>query len=320
MLSLCSILATIIGISLFTYLLPVLLQCLVYKEQDLKRKYGAEWALVTGGSSGIGRALVRKLAAQGLNVVVVALDDALLHALDAELARDYPGQRFVAVGADLSRPEAALAQVQEATEGLAVRLVFNNAGYLTFGLFADLPLARHLANLHVNCTTATLIAHHFAARMVEEGAPGCLVFTSSPAGQMPGPLASIYGATKAYLTNFATSLAAELRGDGVDVLVLHPSPVNTNFYAADVVAKSSSLAFFRSTATTPESIASSMLACVGRPFSVIKDQGYFSIGLQLLLKLVDFHMLAILMAQFMWLGSEYKGAMAERKARRAKQQ
>lgn len=298
---------------------PVLLQCLVYKEQDLKKKYGAEWALVTGGSSGIGRALVRKLAAQGLNVVVVALDDELLHALAAELARDFPSQRFLAVGADLSAPEAALEQIRAATDSLAVRLVFNNAGYLTFGLFADVALGRHLANLHVNCTTATLLAHHFSRRLVEEGARGCLVFTSSPAGQMPGPLAAIYGATKAFLTNFATSLAAELKGDGVDVLVVHPSPVNTNFYAEDVVAKSSSLAFFRSTATTPELVASSMLACVGRPFSLIKDQGYFSIGLQLLLKLLDFHMLAVLMAQFMWLGSEYKGAIAERAQRRAKQ-
>merc|ERR1719198_2222396 len=66
-------------IAVFSYLVPQLLANL-RGVQNLKKRYGADWALVTGASSGIGKALTVQLAEQGLNVVLVALDDALLQA------------------------------------------------------------------------------------------------------------------------------------------------------------------------------------------------------------------------------------------------
>ena len=76
-----------------------------------------------------------------------------------------------------------------------------------------------------------------------------IVFTSSPAGFMPCPFSSMYGATKAFLTEFASSVAAEVRADGVDVTVVHPSPTNSNFYARKDTHALDALAFFKSTAT-----------------------------------------------------------------------
>jgi short-subunit dehydrogenase len=129
--------------------------------------------------------------------------------------------------------------IREATRDVPVQLVFNNAGYMTTGLFANLPLARHLANYECNATAGVKITHHFANRMIDEKLRGLIAFTSSPAGRMPNPSTSLYGATKAFISEFAASIAPELRADGIDVLAVHPSPIQSNFYntAHDMVKK-----------------------------------------------------------------------------------
>jgi NADPH:quinone reductase-like Zn-dependent oxidoreductase len=88
-------------VHLVTWLIPYLLTRF-RKPVDVKAKYGAEWALVTGGSSGIGRAIVRHLASQGLNVVIAAVDDKLLKDTTAESEKDFPKRKFRAIGVDLS--------------------------------------------------------------------------------------------------------------------------------------------------------------------------------------------------------------------------
>lgn len=87
--------------------------------------------------------------------------------------------------------------IREATKDIPVQLVFNNAGYMLTGFFANLPLARLLANYECNATAGVKITHHFANRMIDEKLRGLIAFTSSPAGRMPNPSASLYGATKA---------------------------------------------------------------------------------------------------------------------------
>ena len=66
--------------------------------------------------------------------------------------------------------------------------------------------------------------------MVLSSRKGLICFTSSSGGFIPGPMSSIYSSTKAFLTNFGVSIAAELRQDNIDVLVVHPSPIASNFY------------------------------------------------------------------------------------------
>jgi len=122
----------------------------------------------------------------------------------------------------------------------------------------------------------------------------------------------MYGASKAFLTEFGTSVAAEVKSDDIDVLVVHPSPVDTNFYNTDTAHKSSSLGFFRKTATSPTTIARILFSDLGK-YTVIRDQGYFAVGLHLLLKLVDINLLAWLSAKFAYTSSEYKTLIAERK-------
>jgi len=101
---------------------------------------------------------------------------------------------------------------------------------------------------------------------------------------MPCPITVMYGATKAFLTEFASSIAPELRGDGIDVLVVHPSPVKTFFYAGNK-HNIGIMKFFQSTGTSPERIANCFFRAVGR--TLVYDQGYYSFMIRLVLRLID---------------------------------
>lgn len=277
-------------VSAATYLVPVLFQKLFHGEQNLKLKYkNAKWGLVTGGSSGIGLALVEKLAGQGVNVVVVAFPDSTFSRNFAALVKKFPAQQFRAVEVDLSLPGSAyLPVIQDATKDLDVQIVFNNAGYIKTGFFCDVSLAEQQKNHTCNATSAMEITHWFASQMLKKKLPGCIGFTSSPAGFTPCPFSSLYGATKAYLTEFACSIAPELRADGIDVCVVHPSPVASRFYEG--THKIGVMEFFKGTATGPEKIAVALFQSMGR--TVVSDQGYYPLVTRLLLKVIDFNLFA----------------------------
>lgn len=140
-----------------------------------------------------------------------------------------------------------------------------------------------MANYNCNATSAMALAHFFVQHMKQAKLPGLIMFTSSPASLMPSPSCALYGSTKAFLTEFAMSLAPEVASMNIDVSVMNPSPVATNFYngAHDI----DMLKFFKSTATTPDIIADAMLAGAGR--LVVVEQGYYSAVVRVLLKIAD---------------------------------
>jgi short-subunit dehydrogenase len=218
-----------------SYLLPVLYQYLVYGEQDLKKLYSAEWGLVTGGSTGIGKAIVEKLASQGINVVIVALPDKFLDLILEYFESKYPHLRFVSVGCDLGAtdPNEYMSKIKQATGDLNIKLLFNNAGFIIPALFHKSNIQKQLTNLNCNTTSSVVITHYFINKILEDnsknsnGKTGLITFTSSSAGFMPAPMSSLYGATKAMLTSFGCAIAAEIKDEGIDVVVIHPSPIGT---------------------------------------------------------------------------------------------
>lgn len=294
--------------SFLTFFVHLIVVSFVFKEQNLKVKYNAKWALVTGASTGIGRSITEKLAEQGINVVMVALDDQFFKDFSAKIKSEYPKLEFRIVPVDLST-EGYMDPILKNTSDVPISLVFNNAGFVTVGLFPAVPLDRQLKNIEVNMMCAFRITHHFVNRMLQEKLKGAIIFTSSPAGGIPTPFSVTYGSTKAFITSMAQSLAGELKADGIDVLVVHPSPVDTNFYRSDTAHKSDSLNAFRKAATSPRNIASVMFSSVGR--TVIKDQGPTTFMFRMLLKLIDINLFADIAANTAFIMGDYKKLRAE---------
>lgn len=301
-----------------SYILPLAYQLLVFKVQNFRLIYGKEddapWALVTGGSSGIGKAIVDRLLAQGVNTVVVALDDQLLRNMKAEYENPKNGKKPECVkmrwiGVDLGSvdPKVYMDPIKENTADIQIRMLFNNAGFILPGIFHMIDIGKHMGNYHCNATAAVLITHHFLKSMANftpnhAGKRGLITFTSSSAGFLPTPISALYGATKCFLTTFACSIGAEVKEDGIDVLCIHPSPTQSNFY--DNARGISLLTAFQKTAVTPDTVAIELFKAAGRCF--VRDLGYFSVGTKLLLKMIDWNFMAELTPLFMKSNADFR--------------
>ena len=125
----------------------------------------------------------------------------------------------------------------------------------------------------------------------------------------------MYGSTKAFLTEFAISLAPEIRCDGIDVTVVHPSPVRTNFYSR-VSHNLDAIAFFKSTASGPDRVADVLLDSVGK--CVVRDQGYYPILLRMLLKFVDVNFLSECITRTAHLMKDFREVASKEKASKEK--
>jgi short-subunit dehydrogenase len=215
---------------LVAYLLPQIYMC--YRAvPDLKKRYNAEWALVTGGGSGIGKALSFKLASQGLNVVVVSLDDDMMKATMKELAVAYPKLKFRSVGVNFAPGVNYMEKIKEATKDIEIPIIFCNAGFMVTGFLDQSPIGKLLTNIECNATSAVNMAHYFGQKLVAKKAKGCIVFTSSVAGFIPTPFAAMYASTKAFVSQFAACMHIEVKSLGIDVCAIHPSPVASSFYS-----------------------------------------------------------------------------------------
>jgi len=286
-----------------------------YAITPYRRGPSGSWALVTGGSSGIGLAICRKLARQGINVIVAAIPDAVLDNAVVSLQSEFPSVDFLSIGVRLGDADY-LQVLAKKTEDLEVRLVFCNAGYMVTGFFDDADWSRHDANIACNSTAAIAIAHLFVRRLRAKGLKGAIAFTSSPASCMPSPFSCLYGSTKAMVTHFATSLAGEVRTDGIDISVLHPSPVATSFYQGAHAMPT--LKFFESTATGPDDVAECLMRGLGR--SVVIDHGYYSFSMRILQRFADAAFLAEVISRVAHTMSDFtvlKAARATKKVTQA---
>ena len=247
---------------LLAYLVPQLI-IFFRPVPDLKKRYSAEWALVTGGGSGIGKALVFKLASQGLNVVVVSLDDDFLKTTMKELEKSYPKQSFRSVGVTFAPGVNYMAKIKDNTKDIEIPIIFNNAGFMVTGFLDQTPIGKLLANIECNATASVNIAHHFVQKLVTTKKKGCVVFTSSVAGFIPTPFAAMYASTKAFVSQFAACLHIEVQSLGIDVCAIHPSPVKSQFYS-NLDHKVDMIEAAANSAVSPdEKLANSMFRSIG---------------------------------------------------------
>lgn len=190
------------------------------------RRFG-DWAVVTGASDGIGREIALRLAALGLNVVLVARREDALSRLAGKI--ESMGGRALVLPFDLAGPGSA-AKLEEASAALDPGILIHCAGFGSGGDFLDAGLPDELAMLDVNCRAVLELTHRFARRFTARGR-GALVLLSSIVAFQGVARSANYAATKAYVQSLGEALAQELRPAGVQVLTAVPGPTDSGFAA-----------------------------------------------------------------------------------------
>jgi uncharacterized protein len=180
-------------------------------------------AVITGASSGIGEAIAHKLAAQGLQVVLVARRQDRLENLAEEIRRCGGSARILT--ADLTCEADRVHLCQEA--GSADVLV-NNAGLGWYGYGDEMSWKTALEMLQVNVEAVVQLSLAFLSRMRQRNS-GHIINIGSISGCLPSQGIALYGATKSFLDNFTTALHRELAGTRVHVSVVRAGPVKTEF-------------------------------------------------------------------------------------------
>jgi short-subunit dehydrogenase len=192
-----------------------------------RERYGP-WAVVTGASDGIGRALAVETARRGVHVVLVARREPALEEVAREVT-DAFGVRTSVVATDLTGP-AAVAGLVDRLDGLDVGLVVAAAGFGSFEPFAEGALTTELQQLQLNVGSVVELVHRMTPGLVARRSGGIVLLSSLLAFQgVPG--SATYAASKAYVQVLAEGLAPELAAAGVDVLSSAPGPVHSGFAA-----------------------------------------------------------------------------------------
>ena len=182
---------------------------------DLQR-YG-RWAVVAGGSEGVGRSFATQLADAGTDLVLVARKPEPLEETASTCRARRVEVRTLSV--DLTSADA-VSQVVAATDGLEVGLLIYNAGANTHSEdFLDGDLGEFTKVIDLNITTPLALVHHFGGPMRDRGRGG-IVMLGSRASSVGSVRHSVYGGVKAFGQIFSESLWIELRDSGVDVLQL----------------------------------------------------------------------------------------------------
>ena len=200
------------------------------KRKKFRDSYGP-WALIAGGSEGLGREFSLLAAEYGLNVAVVGRREGPLKALTAEIQNRF-GVEVLPVRADLGAPDAD-AVLDRALGGREVGLLIYNACTSIIGPFIEMRREDHLSVVDVNCRGAVLLAHRFGKKMCGRGRGGILLM-SSMSGLQGAPLVASYAASKAFNLTLAQSLWEEFRHFHVDVTACVAGVIRTPNYLKSI--------------------------------------------------------------------------------------
>jgi len=194
-------------------------------------------ALITGASSGIGYELAKIFAREGYNLVITARRENRLKPLKKEL--ESTGKITVHIfPADLSKADAPEKLHQFVIENnIPVSVLVNNAGIGDYGFFKDADWNRVSSIIDLNMKSLTHLTHLFIPELLKQK-DGYIMNVASTAAFQPGPLMSVYYASKHYVLAFSEAIANELSDSGINVSALCPGPTESEFQEVANMKKS----------------------------------------------------------------------------------
>ena len=186
------------------------------------------YALITGGTSGIGYELAKIFATNGHNLILVSRDEADLTITRNELLE--LGVDVQIISKDLFDKQSPFDLYNEICEkGYEVDVLVNNAGQGQYGEFSDTNIYRELSIIQLNISSLVVLTKLFLQDMLKKG-KGKILNLSSIASKTPGPLNSVYHGTKAFVQSFTQAIATEVKDKGITVTALLPGATDTDFF------------------------------------------------------------------------------------------
>jgi short-subunit dehydrogenase len=186
--------------------------------------------LITGASSGIGLELAKIFADNHFNLILVARNLSKLQELE-KICKTAKNQIHV-FSCDLSKPNSATEVFNFcSSNNLQVDYLINNAGFGDYGFFHESNWNKQAEMLQLNIVTLTHLTRLFLPEMVNRK-HGKIMNVASLAAFLPGPLMSVYYASKAYVLSFSEALSNELNNTGVSITTLCPGPTESGFWNA----------------------------------------------------------------------------------------
>ncbi len=227
--------------SIFLILIRILYHCLLKKRvkirksmSDFLQRYG-QWGMVAGAAEGIGAAFCEALAARGMNIILVDVNEKGMESLAKTLSDKFPVQ-VKPLCIDLSLEDAA-GKCMSAMQGLDCRLMVYNAAYSRVKPFFSAETEELDLYINVNTRTPLHLVHLFSSRLKSERKTGGIILMSSLAGLWGTGLVAIYSGTKAFNLGLAEALSHELKPYGIDVSAVCAGATATPGYLGTQPAK-----------------------------------------------------------------------------------
>jgi len=196
----------------------------------------AKWAIITGASSGIGRALADEFGAGGYNLFLTGRNETALREVAATCTERFHCQTQICI-ADLAQPDSVTALVNSIqAKGREYDILVNNAGFGIHGEFASTPIQSEMDLVQVQVTAALQLTKAVLPGMIKRR-HGRILFVGSVYSYSPVPLQSVYSACKAFLLSFCASLRNEVAPAGITVTAFCPGITQTEFRSRAGIAE-----------------------------------------------------------------------------------
>jgi len=190
--------------------------------------------LITGGSAGIGKSIIKELAQRGVQDIAVV--GRRQHAMDA-LKSEFTSVNFLTIQGDVANPadlDKAISTISEKWGELDI--LINNAGVVSAGLLTNLSDEDIINQININLTGLILLTKR-ALPLLQKSKEGGIMNVSSGYGYIAMPFYSVYAATKAAVGQFSDAMRRELHQYPIHVMTVYPSATDTDMMKTAVVGK-----------------------------------------------------------------------------------